>query len=241
MSSSGKIGRTIRSDTVPWASTSTTDMEWSDEGLVLSTRRHGEGDIVLSLLTREHGRHAGLVKGGGSRRAAGLYEPGNRLRAVWRARLSEHLGNFACESLAQSAALLLDEPLRLAALSAATAVVESVLPEREPHARAYEGLASLIAALIGSDDTVAWAAQYVHWEFDLLAEIGFGLDLASGVVNGDSEGLAFVSPSSGRAVSARAAQSIRDPLLPLPAFLSGGAAADLPAICQGLALTGAFL
>ena len=215
-------------------------MEWSDEGFVLSARRHGEGDIVLSLLTRDHGRHAGLIKGGGGRRAAGLYEAGNRLKAVWRARLSEHLGNFTCESIAQSAALLLDEPLRLAALSAATAVVEAVLPEREPHPRAYDGFASLIEALISSDDTVAWAARYVRWELDLLAEIGFGLDLASCAVNGDRAGLAFVSPNSGRAISSRAAEPYRDRLLALPAFLSGGAA-DLPAICQGLALTGSFL
>jgi DNA repair protein RecO (recombination protein O) len=181
-------------------------MEWSDEGFVLSSRRHGEGDIVLSLLTRDHGRHAGLVKGGGGRRAAGLYEPGNRLRAVWRARLSDHLGNFACENLAQSAAALLDEPLRLAALSAAAAVAETALPEREPHPRAYDGFAELIGALVSSDDTIAWAARYVRWELDLLAEIGFGLDLANCAVNGDTTGLTFVSPSSGRAVSSRAGE-----------------------------------
>ncbi len=215
-------------------------MEWSDEGFVLSARRHGEGDIVLSLLTRDHGRHAGLVKGGGSRRSAGLYEPGNRLKAVWRARLTDHLGNFTCENVVQSAALLLDEPLRLAALSAAAAVAEAVLPEREPHPRAYDGFAALIEALLSGDDTIAWAARYVHWELALLSEIGFGLDLASCAVNGDTAGLSFVSPNSGRAVSSRAAEPYRDRLLPLPAFLSGGAA-DLPSICQGLALTGSFL
>jgi DNA repair protein RecO (recombination protein O) len=215
-------------------------MEWNDEGFVLSARRHGEGDLVLSLLTREHGRHAGLVKGGGGRRAAGLYEPGNRVRAIWRARLSEHLGHFICETTAQTAAPLLDDPLRLSALIAAAAVAETALPEREPHPRAYEGFAALIEALLSSDDTLAWSARYVRWELDLLAEIGFGLDLANCAVNGDTVGLAFVSPSSGRAVSSRAAEPYRDRLLPLPAFLSGGAA-DLAAVCQGLALTGSFL
>jgi DNA repair protein RecO (recombination protein O) len=215
-------------------------MEWTDEGFVLSARRHGEGDLVLSLLTREHGRHAGLVKGGAGRRSAGLYEPGNRLRAVWRARLSDHLGNFTCENLAQSAAALLDEPLRLAALSSATAVAEAALAEREPHPRAYDGFAALIEALVSSTDTIAWAVRYVQWELDLLSEIGFGLDLERCAVSGDKAGLAFVSPNSGRAVTARAAEPWRERLLPLPAFLSGGAA-DLPAIAQGLALTGSFL
>jgi len=215
-------------------------MEWIDEGFVLSARRHGEGDLVLSLLTREHGRHAGLVKGGGGRRSAGLYEPGNRLRAVWRARLSDHLGNFACESLAQTAAALLDEPLRLAALTSAAAVAEAALAEREPHPRAYDGFKALIEALVTSADTIAWAVRYVQWELDLLAEIGFGLDLERCAINGDKADLAFVSPNSGRAVSSRAAEPWRDKLLPLPAFLTGGPA-DLPAIAQGLALTGTFL
>jgi len=215
-------------------------MEWIDEGFVLSARRHSEGDLVLSLLTREHGRHAGLVKGGAGRRSAGLYEPGNRLRAVWRARLSDHLGNFACENLAQSAAALLDEPLRLAALSSATAVAEAALAEREPHPRAYDGFAALIEALVSSTDTIAWAVRYVQWELDLLAEIGFGLDLERCAVSGDKTGLAFVSPNSGRAVTARAAEPWRERLLALPAFLTGGPA-DLPAIAQGLALTGSFL
>ncbi len=215
-------------------------MEWSDEGFVLSARRHGEGDLVLSLLTRDHGRHAGLVKGGGGRRAAGLYEPGNRMHATWRARLSEHLGNFTCETTRQTAASLLDDPLRLSALTSAAAVAETALPEREPHPRTYDGFALLIEALLSSDNTLAWAARYVHWELALLTEIGFGLDLARCAVNGDTVGLAFVSPLSGRAVSSRAAEPYRDRLLALPEFLSGGVV-DLPAICQGLALTGAFL
>jgi DNA repair protein RecO (recombination protein O) len=215
-------------------------MEWIDEGFVLSARRYGEGDVVLSLLTREHGRHAGLVKGGGGRRSAGLYEPGNRLRAVWRARLADHLGNFACESLAQSAAALLDEPLRLCALTSAAAVAEAALAEREPHPRAYDGFKSLIETLVSSSDTIAWAVRYVQWELDLLAEIGFGLDLDRCAISGGKADLAFVSPNSGRAVSSRAAEPWRERLLPLPAFLTGGPA-DLPAIGEGLALTGAFL
>ncbi|MDH3597576.1 MAG: recombination protein O N-terminal domain-containing protein, partial [Rhodospirillales bacterium] len=43
-------------------------MEWQDQGIVLSARRHGESAAVVQLLTREHGRHAGLVRGGQGRR-----------------------------------------------------------------------------------------------------------------------------------------------------------------------------
>ncbi|MEA2779570.1 MAG: repair protein RecO [Rhodospirillaceae bacterium] len=215
-------------------------MEWSEDGFVLCTRRHGEGDLVLSLLTRDHGRHAGLVKGGAGRRAAGLYEPGNRLRALWRARLVEHLGHFSCEALSPTAAALLDDPLRLAALTSAAALAETALPEREPHPRAYDGFAGLIHALLSPADTIDWAARYVFWELDLLAELGFGLDLGRCAVSGETEDLTFVSPASGRAVSQSVAGPYRDRLLPLPAFITGGSA-DLPAIRQGLALTGSFL
>jgi DNA repair protein RecO (recombination protein O) len=215
-------------------------MEWRDEGYVLGARRHGEGGIVLSLLTREHGRHAGLVKGGGGRRAAGTYEPGNRIGAHWRARLSEHLGNFTCELLAQTAAEFLDDPMRLAILTAAAAVAEEALPEREPHPRAFDGFASLIEGLREPGETLASVQRYVLWELDLLAELGFGLDLARCAVSGKTADLAFVSPNSGRAVSLDAAGPYKERLLPLPGFFRGEAA-DMPSIRQGLALTGSFL
>jgi DNA repair protein RecO (recombination protein O) len=215
-------------------------VEWRDEAFVLAARRHGESDIILSLLTREHGRHAGLVKGGGGRRSAGVYEIGNRLRAQWRGRLVEQLGHYACEIQSQPAARLLDEPLRLAALVAAAAVAEASMPEREPHPLAFEGFAELIERLLGPEDLIGWATRYVRFELDLLAELGFGLDLSRCAISGATAELAFVSPASGRAVSAAAAAPWRDRLLPLPAFLLGGAA-DLGAIREGLALTGAFL
>jgi len=215
-------------------------LEWHDEGFVLAVRRHGENDVIVSLLTREHGRHAGLVKGGGGRRGAALYEIGNRLGAGWRGRLPEQLGHYACEVQSQPAARLLDEPLRLSALAAAAAVAEEAMPEREPHPRAFEGFAGLIEGLLTAPALTDWAALYVRWELDLLAELGFGLDLGNCAISGATTDLAFVSPVSGRAVSAAAAGIWRERLLPLPAFLTGGEA-DLGAIRQGLALTGAFL
>ena len=215
-------------------------MEWRDEGFVLAARRHGESDRVLSALTREHGRHAGLIRGGGGRRQAGLYEIGNRLTLRWRARLPEHLGSFGCEMLDQALAELLDDPMRLAALASAAAVAEGALPEREPHPRAFEGFAGLLAALRGAGGLLSWAERYVRWELDLLAELGFGLDLARCAVSGATTDLAYVSPASGRAVSRGAAGAHRDRLLTLPAFLLGGEA-DLASLRQGLALTGSFL
>lgn len=212
-------------------------MDWTDEGIVLSARRHGESALVLSLLTRGHGRHAGLVRGGKGRRARGLYEPGNRVRATWKARLSEHLGNFACELVSADAARLLDDPARLAALASACALSDAALPEREPHPGAFDGLAALIQALPGPD----FAAAYVRWELALLTELGFGLDLGRCAATGTSESLGYVSPKSGRAVSEAAAEPYRDRLLKLPRFLIGDAPPGPEELMEGLRLTGHFL
>ena len=217
-------------------------MEWSDDAIVLTARRHGESAAVVSLLTRERGRHAGLVRGGFGQRARGLYEPGNRVRAVWRARLAEHLGHYACELLDSHAAALLDEPPRLAALAAAAAVAEAALPEREPHGRVYDRLRDLLAALCAPGPDAAWQAAYVRWEIDLLADLGFGLDLAGPAATGGTDALAFVSPKTGRAVSLAAGEPYRDRLLALPAFLlDDRAAADPAQIQAGLRLAGFFL
>jgi DNA repair protein RecO (recombination protein O) len=212
-------------------------MEWSDEGIVLTVRRHGESAAIVSLLTLGHGRHAGLVRGGASRRMRGFLQPGNGVSATWRARLEEHLGSLTVEPMANRAALY-DQPGPLAALTAATALVEAALPERAPHPELYHQLAELLEAL----DRPGWAETYIRWELRLLADLGFGLDLESCAATGGNDGLAYVSPKSGRAVSLSAGEPWRDKLLPLPLFLSPeGGAPDLGQIQDGLRLTGWFL
>ena len=216
-------------------------MEWTDQGIVLAARKHGEGSAVVSLLTRRHGRHAGLVRGGAGRRARGVLQPGNRVEATWRARLAEHLGSLTCELLHPAAAALLGDGLRLGALSAACAIVESALPEREPHPAVFEGLGVLIAALEDGTEG-AWATVYVKWELGLLRELGFGLDLERCAATGRNDRLAYVSPRSGRAVSLAAGEPYRNRLLPLPPFLlADGGIGDRREIADGLRLTGYFL
>ena len=212
-------------------------MHWTDDGIVLSARPHGESSAVVQLLTRGQGRHAGLVRGGQGKRARGIYQPGNLVAANWTARLAEHLGNYTCELLESHAARVLDDPPRLAALSAAAAVSEAALPEREPHPACFEGFLALLAALPGDH----WAEVYVRWELALLAELGFGLDLESCAAGGANDQLAYVSPKSGRAVSLAAGEPYRDKLLPLPGFLIGRGGGGAAEVEQGLALTGFFL
>ncbi|MGB8843389.1 MAG: DNA repair protein RecO [Aliidongia sp.] len=215
-------------------------MEWTDQAIMLGARRQGEGSLILSLLTRDHGRHKGLVRGGARSRQRGLYEPGNVVIATWHARLAEHLGLLRIEPGLSHAALLLDDPLRLCCLEAAVAVTEAGLPERAAYPSIFDGLASLLGRLSADD---GFAALHLRWEVFVLAELGYGLDLGTCAVTGGTSDLAWVSPRTGRAVSQAAGEAYRDRLLILPQLLGGlgrggGEVADL---LDGLVLTGSFL
>src|SRR5580704_1987628 len=191
-------------------------MHWSEAGIVLAVRRHGESALVAHVLTRDHGRHAGLVHGGQGRRGRTVFQVGNAVQLTWRARLDEHLGTYAGELLVGHAAHVMESPLRLACLASAAAMAEAGLPEREPHPHAYDGLSALLDAL---DQDQGWAPAYARWELALLAELGFGLDLGSCAATGTTSDLAYVSPKSGQAVSRGAGEVYRARMLPLPAFL----------------------
>lgn len=215
-------------------------MDFTDTGFVLSARRHGEADIILACLTREHGRHLGLVKGGAGRKNRPSFEIGNLLSLGWRARLSEQLGYFQAELIDANIAHLIDNADRLAAMSAAAAVIDATLPEREPHQEVYDDFAALIQGLV--EAVPDWAGLYLRWELKLLADLGFGLDLTRCAVTGATEDLIFVSPKTGRAVSRNGAGRYAERLLPLPAFLlQDNLATDPTSLAQGLRLTGHFI
>jgi DNA repair protein RecO (recombination protein O) len=216
-------------------------MEWRDEGLVIGVRRHGEQSVIVEAMTRAHGRHLGLARGGRSSRLNAALQPGNTLGFVWRARLDEHLGAYSVEPLALRAGRLMGSALALAGIHYLGALAR-LLPERDPHEAVYETL-TLIAERL--DDPAVAAPLVVRFEAMMLSECGFRLDLGRCAATGALEELAFVSPKSGRAVSAGAGGPWRDRLLPLPAFLREGArletrptAAD---VADGFRMTGFFL
>ncbi len=212
-------------------------MEWTDEGIVLSARAHGESAAIVTLLTPEHGRHAGLVAGGQGRGAQPILQPGNRVKVKWRARLLDHLGNYSCDLITNHASSWLDEPEILAILSAACAVTEASLPERQP----MPGIYASLTALFSLPDSDLWGPAYVKWEMGLLHALGYGMDLSQCAASGTSDNLTYVSPRTGRAVSQEAGTPYREKLFPLPAFLIGGGEWQHADIAQGLDLTGYFL
>ena len=173
-------------------------MEWRDHGILLSTRRHGETSAIIEVFTEAHGRHAGVVRGGTSRKIAPILQPGAQLDLLWRARLEDHIGSYQVEPLRSRAAAALSGRLALAGLNAVTALLSFCLPEREPHAALYARSEQLLD-LLGQDEI--WPLAYLKWELALLDDMGFGLDLGQCAATGTTEDLIYVSPKSGRAVS----------------------------------------
>jgi DNA repair protein RecO (recombination protein O) len=217
-------------------------MEWSDDALVLSLRAHGENAAILEALTRKHGRHLGLVHGGGSTRGRAVLQPGNRVKLSWRARLSEHLGVSTAELARSRIGEMFESRTSLIGLNALSAVASAALPEREPHEAAYECADALLDA-IAEHEFADWAPLFVHWELGLLNELGFGLDLSRCAATGAVDDLIYVSPRTGRAVSRQAGAPYADRMLPLPAFLLGRQAGEAgpDEVRAGLRLTEYFL
>jgi DNA repair protein RecO (recombination protein O) len=213
-------------------------MEWIDEAIVLGVKRHGETSIILELMTRAHGRHLGLVRGGSSPRLRGILQPGNAVRATWRARLDEHLGHYLVEAANLRAAGFMDKAHALHGVTHLAALTR-LLAEREPHTGIYDALQTILDRL---DDPRAVAPLIARFELDFLAELGFGLDLAACAATGAKDDLVFVSPRSGRAVSRAAGEPYRDKLMRLPLFLRQETALPAPDdLVDAFALTGFFL
>ena len=193
-------------------------MEWTDDGIVLGVRRHGESSAIVELMTREHGRHLGLVRGGAGSRMRPLLQPGNSVSAVWRARLDEHLGTYAIEGTRMRAATLLASPHAVYGVTHLAALAR-LLPERDPHEDIYE---MLDHTLDDFDDAGGAAVHLIRFELAMLGELGFGLDLDNCAATGETTDLVYVSPKSGGAVSRTAGEPWRDRLLRLPSFLRQG-------------------
>jgi DNA repair protein RecO (recombination protein O) len=213
-------------------------MEVAAPGIVLSAAPYGEGDAIVSVFTESEGVYRGLARGGMSRGKAALWQAGNLVEAKWVARLADQLGYFSAELIHAGAALAMDDAWALGILTSVCAVAEGALPEREAHPRVFRGVLHLIAH---SSEGEAVLGDVVRWELGLMEVLGYGLDLSECAVTGAREGLEFVSPRTGRAVSAAGAGLWKERLLPLPRFLTGDDPGDMAQWADGLRLTGRFL
>ena len=213
-------------------------IEWQDEAALLAARPFGETSVIIEVFSEVHGRHAGVVRGGTSRKVAPLLQPGAQLSVTWKARLDSHLGSFAVEPVRSRAAAAMGDRLALAGLNAVCSLLVMVLPEREAHKPLYDRTIALLD-LLGQSDV--WPLAYLRWEQALLEEMGFGLDLSACAVRGVNEDLVYVSPKSGRAVSREGAGQWAERMLPLPPVLAGKGDATPAEIARALGTTGFFI
>ncbi|WP_413220574.1 DNA repair protein RecO [Tritonibacter mobilis] len=212
-------------------------MDWRDQGILLTVRRHGESSALIEVFTQAHGRHAGLVRGGASRKMAPHLQPGAQLDLTWSARLEDHLGTYKAEPLRSRAALALSGRLALSGLNAVCALLAFALPDREAYPELYHRSESLLDLLDNED---LWPLGYLRWELSLLEDLGYGLDLSCCAVTGATEGLMYVSPKTGRAVSEAGAGEWADRLLPLPPVMRGEGDGEDIEILTALRTTGFF-
>lgn len=213
-------------------------ISWRDDAAILAMRPFGESSAILEVFSATHGRHAGVVRGGASRKIAPLIQPGAQVNVAWAARLDDHLGSFTVEPVRSRNAAAMADRLSLAGLNAVCALLLMVLPERESHPLLYQRSIALLDLL---GQRAVWPLAYLRWEQALLEEMGFGLDLSACAASGVNEDLAFVSPKSGRAVSRDAAGVWADRLLPLPPVLAGKGDASGAEIAKALGTTGFFI
>ncbi|MGH1351475.1 MAG: DNA repair protein RecO [Methyloligellaceae bacterium] len=214
-------------------------MEWQDQAIILSAKPHGENNVVVELLTENHGRHAGMVRGGRSKKNRPMLQPGNHVSAVWKARLVEHLGFYTIELIQAHAAVLMEDRAALAGISSLCTLAR-YLPERDPHPGLFEACLLILQYI---ENREIWPPLLIRWEMELLNELGFQLDLSECAATGSKENLIYVSPKSGKAVSEVAGEPYKDKLLRIPDFLRDGAGDEgaLEEINLGFQLTGYFL
>lgn len=191
-------------------------MIWTDHAIVLSTRKHGENSVIANVLTREHGRHAGLVRGGAGKRLSPLLQPGNLLRVEWKGRLDEHLGTFQVEMEESYSAKAMTNRDMLIKLNLVCAMCESCLPERQ-HIDGLFGSTLLLFSIL--EESRLWPEVYQNWELGLLNELGYGLDLTACAATGQTGDLIYISPKSGKAISRDAGEPYKNKLFPLPYHL----------------------
>ncbi|MCE7797008.1 DNA repair protein RecO [Sphingobium sufflavum] len=213
---------------------------FSTTAIVCALRHHGEHGVIARLLTPDAGLVAGYVRGGRSTRMRPILIPGNLVQADFRTRSEGQLGSLSVE-LVRSRGPLLGEPLPAAALEWMCALTAATLPDEHGYPPLFSALSAVLDAIEAAPAARGWAVALVQYERLLLAELGFGLDFSACAVAGGSNDLAYVSPSTGRAVSRVGAIGYESRLLPLPPFLLDGGEAGWADIVDGLALTGHFL
>jgi DNA repair protein RecO (recombination protein O) len=210
---------------------------FSDIGIIISVRQHGESGAVIHVLSENNGKCGGYVNGAqASGRLRSVLQQGNIVSVDWQSKSEGQLGRFDVELEQDISASLLSDAKSLLAVQSACGLMDMFLPDREKQDALFHGTCALLNIL----KTDQWPAVYITWEMAFLKEMVYGIDISKCAVSGVTDNLTHVSPKSGRAVCAGEAEPYKSKLLDIPQFMQGHELAD-DDIAKGLKLTGYFL
>ncbi len=216
-------------------------MEWLDEGIVLSTKTYGENSALVVIFTSENGLHSGLVRNASSKKLGVALQPSTQVAVRWYGRLEEHLGRFTLETIKSRADLFMSDRLLLSGFNSISTFCLSMLPERQSTRSFYNKTKLILDGMVVNEN---WPLFYLRWELNMLSELGFGLDLSKCVLTGSKSNLKYISPKSGRAVSADAGEFYKKKLLAFPSILNvelDRTNFSLSEVVEGLKITGFFI
>ncbi|MBA1337489.1 MAG: DNA repair protein RecO (recombination protein O) [Pelagibacterales bacterium] len=148
-------------------------MHWTDEGYLISKRNYDENSIIIEAFTLDHGKCAGIIYGGSSRKKKRFFQIGNKIFLNWKSKSENRIGYFDTELLEAISPLYFDDKKKTTCILSATSILKILLPERQVNKKIYLSFQKLMNFLKFDD----WIKLYIYWELSLVKELGFDINI----------------------------------------------------------------
>ena len=150
-------------------------MQWKDEGFILSKKKYGENSIIIEVFTLNHGKCSGIIYGGTSRKIKSYLQLGNKMFVNYKSKNESKIGYFNVEIIEAISPYFFDNKLKILILISAVNILKTLTPELQKNINIYNSFLNVIDYLKKEKRNII--LDYIHWELDLIKEIGFDLDL----------------------------------------------------------------
>ena len=162
-------------------------MYWEDEGYLLSKNNFDENSTIIEAFTLEHGKYAGIVYGGSSRKQKGKFQIGNKFLLNWKSKTENKSGYFNIELIKPVSPYFFDDKKRSVCILSATSILKILLPERQINKKVYNSFENFL--LNHRSDN--WIKLYINWELSLIKELGFETNLKINFDDNTKKALTF--------------------------------------------------
>ena len=212
-------------------------MRFQDEGYIINQKKYGESSLILTILSKNHGKTAGFVKNCLHKKNLATFQLGNKVSFEAYARLEENMLSFKIELLQPSAVNFIVSEEKIRVLGSLCELCNSCLMQNEKLDNFYV----LIDRFFNGINNDNWLENYAKFELYLLDFLGVGLDLSKCAVTGSTQNLCYVSPKSGKAVSKEIGAPYAARLFAYPTFAVKNYEANKKEIYDSLKMTEFFL